>query len=564
MIWNEVNPIVDLYSAYINSVLSPFNPAGFIKRATHEGKATFASGHPTNLIVTGDIEKKKKEILPSFLNPMTENNYRLYSADQIFNIWWNALYPMPLSRGYLDPPIENDKRGYHFWLDAALNVDPNHTDKPLLTSEFKYPQDIAFNNALFLVDWNAILYLQGGSSSPYPGNLNKLIDSEEVINKKETIPVDNLLGVKSLFLQYYQVKSELTSPIISTTNVPVVGIFASEFGYETIIRSLAALNLDSKWVIPIKLGKSIDKYPSSTLSQFDLLILYDYNYSNSSKAFKSLFSYIEKGGKILIDSGVETKESVEGHELPGIFPVDKIKRKGIGEDWDLNIENAHLKQEVDTSEFSPTVFDESEWKFSIPDGDIRDGANILATNHKNPILMDMKIGKGLIVWTGINLSYHIARYNNIQEALFYKNILSSLIPLKKEEVVGVDFNWSNPRKIIVNGASGGKGLLIKEQLFPGWVARSKAKNLTIWPTGPAIPGYMYIFLPSDNGGKDIVITYNGSLTVWLLSVVTFITILIILDYVLLGGILVRLTRRLYIKSVGKGIKKWWEKEDEEV
>ena len=506
-------------------------------------------------------EQYKSKLIPSWFNA-NDTNYRLYDPDQTVNIWWNSLFRMPLARGYLDPPIDDSKRGFIFLLDSALSEANN---KPQLTSVFKYPEETAVSNALFLVDWNAIKYYEGGhvggtSSPAVPNYLTKLL-----VKRDEVVDLTSLKYIpgKTRTMHFYEFKDELTSPILSATNTSTLGIFASENGLETVIRSIAERdNINSRRLIPLNLGQIVDNYKLEDLKKFDALYLYDYDYKNYDKIFKLLDNYVRSGKKVFIETGVDVKQSAGS--LGDFFPVKRVERRGLGREWSLETPDKQLTSGVDINKFSPLEFDNDDWKVSYAeDSDLQQNANIVLKDKGKIVLASHKVGSGEVVWSGINLAYHLERYHNLEEAKLFDNILASIVDISAKNMPDYKVDFVNANKRIIS-TQGAKGILFKEQAYNGWHASflsGGTGSLKIYKAGPAYPGYMYIPL-SGAGKSEIELSFGGSVSHKILLSISFIVSVLIFEEVAFRGFILGRIRKWMWLHTRRRMGKWWEREDE--
>ena len=523
-----------------------------------------SSAHPD--IVNLDIDEEsqnelKKRLVPDWINGES-TDYRIYNGDQTVNLWWNSLFKMPLARGYLDPPLTNEQKGYIFWLDSALS---ESNGKPQLVEAFNYPIETAVSNALFLIDWNAIRYFEGGhtgwSYTPVPKYLKS-----DLVKREEVMDLNSEKYTKRpVTLNYFEFNKDFISPILSASNASTIGIFGSDSGYEAVIRAIAENdNLNSQKVVPIKLGKLIDDYDLKKLDYFDALYLYDYDYKNQNKTFKILTNYVKSGKKIFIETGVEVKQS-EG-DLPELFPVKKVVRKGLGKSWNFEKGEQIYVEDVNVSKFSPPVFDDDEWKLSFANTeDLRSNAKSILKNHGKIVLATQTIGSGEVIWSGLNFAYHVLRNHNLEEATLFNNLLSNMINLSKKEPVNYSVNFINANNRTIK-SEGAKGILFKEQAYDGWEAiiiksdDKKRGKLDIFKAGPAYPGFMYIPIPEGN--NEVKLSFGGSLQNKLLVSISIMIILFILDEVVLSGLLLGKARRFMFKILSQRVGSWWGREDE--
>ena len=518
-------------------------------------------------------EQLKKQLLPSFIDPKDQNK-RLYTADQTVNLWWNTLFEMPLARGYVDPPIGLDVKGGFFWLDIAIANDS-------LTRDFKVPEEIAFNNALFLIDWYAVNFFEGGrlgskGSSPGPSTYllnHSVFDKEEQVTTfGAVLRYQTASGKPELhrelpqYLRFFKVSDRYSSPIVVPTNATPILVFTNYSGYEDLLRILATKNLNSKTVIPVFANKPIDSFRLDELKTFDGVILHQYQYKNKQKAFDLLEKYVAGGGKLFIDTGGEVGES-KSDSLPEVFPIKTSVRKGFGKEWDFSITEDSLTREIDFSKFGPPIFAQDEWKLSTSknEADLRPDSVILAKHKGKPLLVKRELGKGLIVWSGFNLFYHFNQYKVIDEANLFINILGNFANISEKEILSAKTSWVRPEKVKIELPQTPRGVLFKEQGYNGWKVRLQpggSQSLPIYLAGPTYPGFMYVPLTPIDGPVSVEFTYHGTLKYWLVGIVNLASLLILLDVVILNG---RVLGRflVFIRGiVGKRVSFWWEKEEE--
>ncbi len=174
------------------------------------------------------------------------------------------------------------------------------------------------------------------------------------------------------------------------------------------------------------------------------------------------------------------------------------------------------------------------------------------------------VAGGQVLWSGMNFPYHVIRNHSEVEVKLLKNILSTILPQAENDIVSqsseAGFILPQRREIETKGA---KGVLFKEQAYPGWRANVDGRGLKIYKAGPAYPGFMYARLPEEKISQEAKVTfsYNGSWASWILSIIAFILVILILEEVFLkGAVLGRFYKTLFRKS-HKRIKSWWVKDE---
>jgi len=548
-----------------------------VRRLEELDNASSAYPEVLNVKVSEEDLRNFKDILRPKIMVDDSHDFRLYVIDATVNIWWGALEEMPLTRGYVDPPLSTEERWGIFWLDAVLG--PTDTGpKSSMIEDWHTPEEVADNNTRFLLDWSATKYLEGNHGSTTNSHFASNITTDKFIETKEEIETrggfinrytskESWSDESKQFLQFFRIKSDLVSPILMTTDTTPILHVGEENGFDTLIRFLGEVNLGPRKVILARGSKFIDDLSFSDLSNFDAIILYKYDYHNYDKAWRLIGQYIEKGGKVFIDTGPEVKESDTSKlsenfpsELPGIFPIKRTVRENTGKSWEPQAASVSATQGIDFSQFSPLIFDEGIWNVSHPisDDDLREDSRVLLRHKGIPVVVERTLGAGKVIWAGYNLPYHTIRDYNPEEAKFFKNLLIELVDLNEKPVLSKG-SFKSPRERVID-VKDAKGVLFKEQAFDGWRANLGGRSLKIYKAGPATPGYMYVRLPKGVSGQ-VSFRYVGSLAAKLYSAVSILVILFILDYTFGGRILIKFVRRA-TAPFRKRLGKWWEKEDE--
>ncbi|OGM27006.1 hypothetical protein A3D00_01895 [Candidatus Woesebacteria bacterium RIFCSPHIGHO2_02_FULL_38_9] len=526
-----------------------------------ENTSSPASAHPEaiNLVQNqSSLDKLKAKLVPNWIDP-NDKRYRLFTSDAQVNVWWNSLFDMPLARGYQDPPIGTANAGDHFLLDQSIGGND-------LVNNFKYDENVAKNMALYYIDWYSIAYYEGGhlSKSANKGPSSYLLDQ---IDKTEEVSVNGayiLYETKSgkpeihpevsQYLTYHRFNKDLVTPILSGTDSPVVLCACSWPAYETLTKNLSMNNINSRYLITIFWPDSLDSLSETDLSNFDLVILNSYKYGNQSKAFDKILGYVEKGGKVIIETGSDVAEA-QATSLPEVFPFSSSKRGGLGKQWKIEVQNDPIFDNIDIGKFSPPIFNKDEWKFSYPAGDkVQVGVDVLLKNQGKPLIIRKKQGKGIIFWSGMNLTYHIQSYTNLEESKFFMNILSSLVPLNSS-------NYTEGQNVLIKPNSAGfllnkpvKGVVFREEFYDGWKIKLNGVATKVYKAGPAYPGFIYVPVNKNSGQVKVEFKYWGSFSSYLITFFSLTVTLMVLERIVFNRISGRLKRK---------VASWWEKEDEQ-
>lgn len=510
-----------------------------------------------------ELDNLKKSLVPDWLNPQ-DRNYRIYTSDAQVNVWWNSLFDMPLVRGYLDSVIGSGLAGDHFLLDQAIGGDG-------LVANFKYQPEIARNMALYYLDWFAVKYVEGGHLSQ---SANKRISSylEDIVAKNTQTKTQGayimtdaathtrkIISDLSQELNYYQFADNFVSPVISVTNSPAVLCLCDWSTYQSLTKILSMHNINSAYLISVNSDKNIDSFSAADLAKFSAVILSNYHYHNKKQAFSELTKYVERGGNLIIDTGGNAPEA-KSNELPELFPFTKSIRTGLGKMWDLHPSDDSIYKDISLSEFSPPVYEEQEWNFSYPVGDVKKDADILLTQKDKPVLIRSKKGSGIIYWSGMNLTYHVQHYANITEGNFFMNLLRTTVPLELHKYIAGQAEFKGDRKVIFESAGGGRGLLFKQEYFQGWRVKLKGQQADCYAAGPTYPGFIYVPL-TGSGKVEAQFIYTGNPYAWLVWTGSLIIFILLIDQIIFaGGAVTKHLVGLWF-NLRRITSSWWEKED---
>ena len=141
-------------------------------------------------------------------------------------------------------------------------------------------------------------------------------------------------------------------------------------------------------------------------------------------------------------------------------------------------------------------------------------------------------GRGRVVWSGMNLFYHVKSYRSSEESRFIRRILSWLSGGFESSVLSCRVEFVNPQRRIVwiDGSAG--GVLFKENYFRQWhaalIVGGERRRVSIYLAGP---GLMYIPLPRNMGDHfEVLLWYDlsiGEKVGYVVSVFSLVLLLIL-------------------------------------
>ncbi len=420
-----------------------------------------------------------------------ETNFRLGTDSAFVADWFNYNYQIPQTRDYF-----NQGQIYPDWI-------------AYLERAVWYWND-NYNETNFLLDWYAVKNFFVGE--PHY-NVRKFLDKEEYyLNIAEQF--SDKPGLREKANEIFQFEYRKTSPIFVAVNTPTILVVGNDASYDAFIRTIAQTNLNSQELIPVKGGDSLDSFTNEQLRQFSALFLYGSGLSE--KEGKLLGEYLKDGGVVLIESGSTFED-----ELPEFFPVQKLEHNSVKGKWGASWFGPG---DVDISSFSPLEYKGDSWNlFEAKNEDLKDWASPLMLRKNKVWIAQGKFGKGQVVWSGINLPYHITTTRNPKEAEFFKELLYQYLRLGNGEVLGTG-QFVNNQKRSISIPMGTKGVLLKESYFKNWgayaLSNGKREKLPILRAGL---DFMYAQPPID--ADTVFFEYKTSLIEkfsWFVSAVSFL------------------------------------------
>lgn len=367
------------------------------------------------------------------------------------------------------------------------------------------------NETKFFLDWWGINTLVAGSSSTNSNN-----SDFKLLGKDAGVGVYNY---------------KYPSPILSATNAPTILFIGKESSYQgSFFRTLALANLDSSQLISVIGKDTVDEYTSLDLSLFDVIVLYDYQINSIAGTALVLNDYVMNGGNLIIESSEAVKFV---SSFPDPYPIREVNVTQRQGSWNFVLETTTpYITNVELQKFaSPDFQIEEPW--SIFEGiGVKPWAKTLISSEGKPVIIEGEFGKGKVLWSGLNLPFHVVNSKNNNELNFLKNILLEYSQVEREEKVNFQVDFINPQKRILKLDTQANGVLFKEAKFPNWKAVAKTakgnRKLEIQKAGP---GFMFAFLPEET--EKVSFTYRRSyieIISDLISILTFCWIIYELSF----------------------------------
>lgn len=360
-------------------------------------------------------------------------------------------------------------------------------------------------------------------------------------------PVDRFLqaGIWKIFQQTKQYTiMQLKHPVglAEVSNKPKVLVIGqwSKRAYEEVFRVATNGMLPENKGLLVMGKSSIEDYSEEQLSQFPLIIMQGYTYTNQQHAWNVLSTYIANGGKVFIDTGWQyvVPDAVVSH-TPDFFPTTSLSWVNLPtSDWYVS-HNPTFASSAAVSKFAPLTYSGSSWGVSTSQS-LKSGAVPLLSYDNYPLIAKMTYGNGEIIWSGMNLFSHALDKINTAEIGFIGRLISSLLP--QTPVTTYPFTFSIPtvdsRKLIFTHDMQQGSVLLREAYIANWQATliTPQGSMTI-PIYRAGPGLMLVPLNTIHAGDVLIFSYQLVWFEWfgILLSILFVLFLFLLAFDIYGN-----------------------------
>jgi hypothetical protein len=437
------------------------------------------------------------------LNP-SERQFRVGVSWDGGSEWINSGSDVPQTRGYQQQGVLYPD--WQYYLETAVwSPRPNYDEKN------------------FLLDWYAIRSLYGG---PDPGTAQRFLARPDMYAPTGSNP--------GTVFQYAN-----STPILSARTTRAALVVGSDASYTLVVKALALSGFDSRSLIPVRGGEYLDDHSAAELAQFDELILYGYSVHDASKALALLRDYVQQGGGVVMEANNSPFEVAASAQEP--IPGTEIAKIGIGPAWNLTSRPGPIIAGIDLAAFSPASFQGGPWAISyIPPGQVSSWAAPVLLSDGRPVVVAGTLGQGRVVWSGMNLPYHVVSNQAEEESRLLSQEIAWASPVSAT-TPAYTADFVNPQLSRVEITSKAKGVLFKESWYPNWHAYVNGTWTPIYRAGP---DFMYVPLPSAaKYPANITFEFDRSAWEWLGDSISVLSLFGLIIYAVFGNLRLRPRQR---------------------
>jgi hypothetical protein len=278
----------------------------------------------------------------------------------------------------------------------------------------------------------------------------------------------------------------------------------------------------------------LDDYTTAQLARYPALILLGYRYHDQSRAWGLLDEYVRNGGALYVETGwqyVDPDWNL-GSPAPSILPVGELRWGALDPTAPVMVSGSAA------SGWGSMAYGSAGagWGASSA-GSVRAGAESLVSVGGRVVVARAKIGRGRVVWSGMNLIAHDAGAGSSTEDGFVGDLFAWLLGRFTAEVPPQTDRmptWLDGERAQIDlaRAQGPTWVLFKESFAPGWSAELRwassngvAAGVREVPITDGELDMMIVRLDSVPAGAQLVFTYGPTASVygaWILSGVSLL------------------------------------------
>lgn len=257
-------------------------------------------------------------------------------------------------------------------------------------------------------------------------------------------------------------------------------------------------------------SKYVDDYQLSDLVSYKGIILYGFGYHDKTRAEDILMEYVKQGGKLIVDMDDAPKESfLSVNPYTSTFYTAGVTYSKLPIGFPLN-----------------PSYEGGPWS-AVYYGGLDESWLVL--NDNSPVIGVKKIYGENVLFLGYNFFFHAAYHKNDDEKLFLGDLATMFIsPGENQQLEYQLVSLKPDEKVIDVNASASGQVLIS-------VAYSTHWSCTVDGVEHKIESYKgFMSINVENGAHRIVLTYVGSLTDSLASLISISAFIGIILLFLLG------------------------------
>ncbi|MGC8627843.1 MAG: hypothetical protein ACP5VR_09905 [Acidimicrobiales bacterium] len=249
------------------------------------------------------------------------------------------------------------------------------------------------------------------------------------------------------------------------------------------MRALSFVDVGASQLLPVRAGPDLDELSTAELAGYKTVLIYGATIGNQARDNSVLASYVRGGGHLVVDSGDNPALVAELNAAKGsVLPVSSTTTLPVYAKWAFRSSDSSLLAGADLRAWSPPVYG-SDQALAVQVGKVAPGwAAPLLYTHGQPVIVSGKLGKGTVLWSGLNLPYILDISSNRAESSFLGRALGDLqSPPRAPRVLDRYVN-AEQRDLVLPARS--SAVFLRQYTTADWHATVDGKPVPVLTAGP--------------------------------------------------------------------------------
>lgn len=274
----------------------------------------------------------------------------------------------------------------------------------------------------------------------------------------------------------------------------------------------------------------IDDYSTAELNTYPMLIAVGYRYHDRDKAWSLLDSYVRAGGSLYVETGWQYVDPDWdlGAPAPDVLPVNELRWGALDPAAPVAVDG------TPATSWGAMRYAGGGWgASSAAASKVRAGAESAVTVGGRVVVASRRVGRGRVVWSGMNLVAHDAGAGSATEDAYVAGLFAWLANSSGPQQ-GVPLTWTSDDDVRVqlNPTAAPTWLMVKESFAPGWSAQLTRNGSRATAAVTLLDGgldFIVARLEAVPNGGTLELRYGptaGAHAAWALSAVSLLLLVI--------------------------------------
>jgi hypothetical protein len=285
----------------------------------------------------------------------------------------------------------------------------------------------------------------------------------------------------------------------------------------------------------------VDDYSAAQLGGYGTIVLLGYRYHSHDAAWTLLDAWVRAGGRLYVETGWQYVDpDWNAGSTPAVLPISSAVWGPL--DASAPVILGSGPSAVTAPDFGDLHYQGAGWgASSAPASALRSGAEPVVTVGTRVVVARQALGRGLVLWSGMNLVAHATRSASASEDALVRDQLDWLLPpgaaassgASPAQSVSLPQDWTGNASVSIplQASSGPALVLFKESLFPGWSAELVSADGSRRAVDIVDSEYDYMLVRLDviPGSARLEFTYRPPWTevaAWIASALSLFVLLV--------------------------------------